>query len=197
ERLKTYGIKYIHLDVMDGLFVPNISFGIPIIESIDKIKGDLIFDTHIMIMDPIRYVEKFSDVGSDIITFHYEATKDVDATIDAIKKCGKKVGLSIKPDTEVEKIYKYLFNIDMLLVMSVYPGFGGQKYIEESTDRIKILKKEIVDKGYKVDIEVDGGIKDDNVKKVCDAGADIIVSGSYIFKGDMKNNIDKMYEAIR
>lgn len=197
ESLKKCDIKYIHLDVMDGIFVPNISFGIPVIESMKKIKGDLIYDTHLMIKDPIRYVEAFAKAGSDIITFHYEATDDVDATIDAIKKVEKKVGLSIKPDTDVKEIYGYLDKIDMVLVMSVYPGFGGQKYIEGTTDKISAIKNEIDSKGYKVDIEVDGGINDTNVKKVYDAGAKIIVSGSYIFKGDMKKNIDSMYEAIR
>lgn len=196
-KLKSYDIKYLHLDVMDGVFVKNISFGQPIIKSLNDIKGDMIFDTHLMIIDPIRYIKDFCDIGSDIITFHYEATKDIDGTIKAIRDGQKKVGISIKPDTDEKEIYKYLDKIDMVLVMGVYPGFSGQKYIETTTKKIENIKKEIDEKGYKVDIEVDGGITADNVKEVYDAGANIIVSGSYIFKGDMKNNIDKMYEAIK
>lgn len=196
EKLKQNNIKYLHLDVMDGIFVKNISFGIPVIKSMSKIKEGFVFDTHLMITEPIRYVKNFIDAGADIITFHIEATKNVDEVIEAIKNEQKKVGIAINPDTDEKDVFKYLGKIDMVLPMGVYPGFGGQKYIEITTQKIRNLKKEILEKRYNVDIEVDGGITNENVDIVYNAGANIIVSGSYIFKGEISNNIKSMYKAV-
>ena len=189
-------IKYLHLDVMDGIFVPNISFGMPIIESLKKSCNDFVFDTHLMITEPERYIDKFAEVGSDIITIHLEATEKIDECINMIKNKNIQVGISIKPDTEVEKIYKYLDKIDLVLVMSVYPGFGGQSFIIESLDRIRKLKKYIDDNNLNVIIEVDGGINIDNVRSVTDAGVELIVIGSAICKGDIAANIDNFNNVI-
>lgn len=182
-------IKYLHMDVMDGLFVPNISFGMPIIECLKNKCSDFIFDTHLMIDKPERYIEKFIDVGSDIITFHYEATNNISECINIIKSKNVKVGISIKPDTDVEKIYKYLPNIDLILVMSVFPGFGGQKFIEDSLYRIKQIDDYIKKNNYNTIIEVDGGININNIQKLIDVGVKLFVVGSSICKGDINENI--------
>ena len=174
------GTPYIHLDVMDGLFVPNISFGIPVIKSIRK-DSHMIFDAHLMIVEPERYVEAFRKAGADIINFHVEATKDPAAVIAKIKATGAKAGITIKPKTPVETIKPYLKELDMVLVMTVEPGFGGQKFMEDQVPKIKQLadwKKEL---GLKYDIEVDGGITLDNVRIVLEAGANVIVAGSAVF----------------
>lgn len=190
DTLKENNIHYIHLDVMDGRFVPNITFGLPVIKSMSKYKkdGDFIFDSHLMIIEPEKYVEKFCEVGSDIVTFHIEATKDPDLCIKLIKDKNVKVGISLNPETDVEKVFPYLDKVDLVLVMGVHPGFSGQKYIEGTDTKIKLiydeLKKRNIDN--KVTLEVDGGIDNTNIKKVVDAGASLIVSGSYLFTGDMK-----------
>ena len=189
-------IKYLHLDVMDGMFVPNISFGMPIIESLKKSCSDFVFDTHLMITEPERYIDKFADVGSNIITIHLEATDKIDECIKMVKDKNIQVGISIKPNTEVEKIYPYLDKIDLVLMMSVYPGFGGQSFIVESLDRIKKLKKYIDDNKLNVVIEVDGGINIDNVQSVTDAGVELVVIGSAICKGDIAANIDNFNKVI-
>lgn len=180
DELKKSKIKYIHLDIMDGKFVPNISFGFPIIKNIRK-DNDFIFDTHLMIDEPIRYIDEFKKSGSDIITIHYEACKDIDETIKKIKESGLKVGLSFKPKTDINKIIPYLEKIDLCLVMSVEPGFGGQSFMEDSLEKIKTIRKFIDENNLSCLVEVDGGIKDYNLKKVIDAGADLVVSGSDIF----------------
>lgn len=194
--LKINDIKYLHLDVMDGIFVPNISFGIPVIESLKKSASDFIFDTHLMITEPEKYLDDFAKVGSDIITIHTEATHNIDQCIDIIKKNDIKVGLSIKPNTEVESIYEYLNRIDMVLIMSVYPGFGGQSFISSSLEKVKKLKKYIDDNQYDVKIEIDGGINLHNVKNVVDAGVELVVIGSAIFKGDISANINSFKSII-
>lgn len=181
------GAHYIHIDVMDGAFVPSISYGMPVIKSI-RSGTDRIFDVHLMIIDPIRYIQDFADCGADIITFHLEAAPDVLEVIDKIHSLGKKAGLSIKPGTETDALIPYLDKVDMILVMTVEPGFGGQLFIQKSYDRIREVRKMLDERGLHTDIQVDGGITLDNVKSVIDAGANVIVAGSAVFKGDAKAN---------
>lgn len=182
------GAEYIHIDVMDGVFVPSISFGMPLIESVRKVTPK-IFDVHLMIVEPERYVKEFAACGADSITFHLEATEDADEIIDQIRSLGCKVGMSIKPKTPVEVVRKYLSKLDMLLVMTVEPGFGGQKYIPESTERIRKIRQMADEQGIDLDIQVDGGITKENVHVVLDAGANVIVAGSAIFKGNITENV--------
>lgn len=174
------GTPYIHLDVMDGVFVPNISFGIPVIKGIRKC-SQMVFDAHLMIVEPERYIEEFRKAGADIINFHVEATKDPAAVIAQIKATGAKAGITIKPKTPVECIRPYLQDLDMVLVMTVEPGFGGQKFMEDQVPKIKQLAQWKKDLGLSYDIEVDGGITLENVRTVLDAGANIIVAGSAVF----------------
>ena len=188
------GAEYIHIDVMDGVFVPSISFGMPVIRSIRSVT-DRVFDVHLMIVDPDRYLKDFKACGADSITFHLEATDDADETIDLIRNLGCRVGMSIKPKTPVEVVRKYLSKLDMLLVMTVEPGFGGQAYIPESTERIREARNIFTARGLNTDIQVDGGIRVDNVHVVLEAGANVIVAGSAIFKGDIGENIENMRRA--
>lgn len=182
------GAEYIHIDVMDGMFVPSISFGMPLIESIRKVT-DKIFDVHLMIMEPERYVKRFAECGADSITFHLEATENAEALIDQIHALGCRAGMSIKPKTPIEAVRKYLSRIDMLLVMTVEPGFGGQKYIPESTERIRQARQMADEQGINLDIQVDGGVGQDNVHVVLEAGANVVVSGSAVFHGDITDNV--------
>ena len=182
------GAEYIHIDVMDGVFVPSISFGMPVIASIRKTTKK-IFDVHLMIVEPERFVKEFAECGADSITFHIEATEDVDKIIDLIHDLGCKAGMSIKPRTPVEVVEKYLHKLDMLLVMTVEPGFGGQKYIPESTERIREIKRMADEQGLDLDIQVDGGITKENVQVVLDAGANGIVAGSAVFRGNISENV--------
>ena len=182
------GAEYIHIDVMDGVFVPSISFGMPVITSIRKTTKK-IFDVHLMIVEPERFVKEFAECGADSITFHIEATEDVDEIIDLIHDLGCKAGMSIKPRTPVEVVEKYLHKLDMLLVMTVEPGFGGQKYIPESTERIREIRRMADEQGLDLDIQVDGGIKKENVQVVLDAGANVIVAGSAVFRGNISENV--------
>jgi len=180
DLIEQAGTKYLHLDVMDGVFVPNISFGMPVIKSLRK-ATDMVFDVHLMIVDPEKYVEEFIKAGADIITFHVEATKDVAGTIKKIKDLGIKVGLTLKPKTPISDILPYLNELDMVLVMTVEPGFGGQSFMSDQVKKIEELnhfKKEL---GLAYDIEVDGGITTENVKIVLDAGANVVVAGSAVF----------------
>ena len=191
-------VKYLHLDVMDGMFVPNISIGIPVIDSIKKnINNGLILDTHLMVEKPERYLKRFIDVGADILTIHQEATSDYLKAIDFIKSEGVKAGISINPETDVVKINDALNVVDLVLVMSVHPGFGGQKFIVETLDKVKYLNDFRNKFGYKFLIEIDGGIYVDNVKDVLDAGVDIVVSGSGVFNGNIKENIKSFHNILK
>ena len=184
------GAQYIHIDVMDGVFVPSISFGMPLIKSIRK-ATDRVFDVHLMIVEPERYVKQIKECGADSITFHLEATGDADALIDQIHTLGCRVGMSIKPGTPIEAVRKYLPKIDMLLVMTVEPGFGGQQYIPESTERIRQARGMADELGIDLDIQVDGGVGQDNVHVVLEAGANVIVSCSAVFHGDITDNVKR------
>ncbi len=188
EACEKSGAKYLHFDVMDGMFVQNISFGIPVLASI-KGATDLVLDVHLMIEEPIRYVEDFAKAGADILTVHYEACENIQETVDKIHACGMKAGITIKPDTPVEVLIPYLDQAEMFLIMSVEPGKGGQKFITHSLDKIAELRKMLNDCGLDTDIEVDGGIGPDNVKIVLDAGANVIVAGSAVFKGNLSENV--------
>ena len=192
QKLENAGADMIHVDVMDGHFVPNITIGPPVIKSLRKYT-DLPFDVHLMISPVHKYIEDFSKAGSDIITIHPEATENVKDSIDLIKSLGKKVGLSLNPDTPIDTIEKYLDQIDLVLVMTVYPGFGGQKFISKVLSKIKNLKNIKDENKFRFDIEVDGGVNFENNKLAIEAGANILVSGTTIFKnndGDIKKNID-------
>ena len=190
------GAKYLHFDVMDGIFVPSISFGMPVLESI-RPGTSLVCDAHLMITEPIRYIEAFAKAGADLITIHLEACEDVEATIAKIRECGCKVGISICPETPVSSLEDLVDKVDMVLIMSVHPGFGGQKFIPESLDKIRELKTMLDAKGLDVDIQVDGGIYTTNVAEVIEAGANIIVAGSAVFNGDTAQNTIDMMEILK
>ena len=187
--------EYLHFDVMDGHFVPNISFGQPVLKCIAH-SHSMINDVHIMISEPKRYAKEFIDSGANILTFHYEACKDikeVEEVIDIIHSNGAKAGLSVKPNTPVEVIYPVLHKLDLVLVMSVEPGFGGQKFIPSALDKISKVKKLILEKGYQCLVEVDGGINEETAKLCKEAGVDILVAGSYLFgHKDIKERINKI-----
>lgn len=192
EDIKKAGAEMAHLDVMDGMFVSNMSFGFPIIASLRK-ATDMFLDVHLMIEKPERYIERFLDSGADLITFHLEATDDVEACIDMIKKRGKKVAISVKPNTPIEAVYPYLESCDMILVMTVEPGYGGQSLIPFCLDKVKTLREEITKRGLDIDIQVDGGINEETAKDAIAAGANVLVAGSAVFKyQDRKAAIDAL-----
>ena len=194
KRLQTGGADLIHVDVMDGHFVPNLTIGPPVIRALRKYTK-IPFDVHLMISPVHKYIKDYALAGADIITIHPEATKNLSSSIKLIKKLKKKVGLSLNPNTKIDVIKKYLNSIDLVLIMSVYPGFGGQKFIVKTLDKIKKLSKIKNKKRLKFDIEVDGGINFQNSKNVIKAGANILVSGTTIFKdnnGNIKKNIKKL-----
>ena len=196
QTIEENGAQYLHFDVMDGMFVPSISFGVPVLESI-RPTTKLVCDAHLMVTEPIRYVEAFAKAGADLITVHLEACEDINATIEKIRACGCKVCVSICPDTPVISVKNLLKKVDMILIMSVHPGFGGQAFIPESLDKIRELKAMIDAEGLRVDIQVDGGIYTHNVEEVIEAGANVIVAGSAIFKGDTANNTKEMLEILK
>ena len=192
KRLEEGGADFIHVDVMDGHFVPNLTIGPPVIKALKK-NCSIKFDVHLMISPVHKYLEAYSDAGADIITIHPEATDDLSASINKIKSLKKKVGVSLNPETKVSVIKDYLNEIDLVLIMSVNPGFGGQKFMPEVLDKIRELKSIQKDKNIDFDIEIDGGINFENSKTAIKAGANILVSGTTIFKsnnGDIKKNID-------
>tara|TARA_B100000767_G_C19741475_1_gene526377 strand:- start:1321 stop:1983 length:663 start_codon:yes stop_codon:yes gene_type:complete len=189
--LEKAGADYIHIDVMDGHFVPNITIGPEVIKRLRPITK-LPFDVHLMISPVDNFIKEFADAGADIITFHPEATKNISETISLIKKLKKKVGISLKPKSQINLIENYLAEIDLILIMSVEPGFGGQKFMPEVLDKMKKLRDLVDDKKLNIDIEIDGGINFDNSKKAKDCGANVLVSGSTVFKehnGNLKKNI--------
>ena len=183
KKTEENGAEYLHFDVMDGIFVPSISFGMPVLKSIRSCTEQLM-DVHLMITEPIRYLKEFKEAGADLVTVHLEACEDVEKTLDAIHECGMKAGLSIKPGTPAEALEPYLEKLELVLIMSVEPGFGGQKFIPESLDKISAVRKMLDAAGSNADLEVDGGIYQNNVGEVLEAGANVIVSGSGVFRGD-------------
>lgn len=188
KEVELAGAKYLHIDVMDGIFVPSISYGMPVIRSIRKC-SDIFFDVHLMIDRPERYLKEFAESGADLINFHLEATEDVKGTIAKIRGLGKKVGITMNPGTPAEAVKPYLELVDMVLVMTVEPGFGGQKLMPECLDKVKEIRKMITDRGLNADIEVDGGINVDNVELALESGANVIVAGSAVFKNDIAANV--------
>lgn len=193
KKVEKAGVEYLHIDIMDGHFVPNISFG-PVVMSALKGKTDLVFDVHLMIEDPDKFMDEFVDAGADIIVVHQEACKHLHRTIQNIKSRGIKAGVSLNPATPVSVLEDILEELDMVLIMSVNPGFGGQSFIESSVSKIEKLKKMIDDRGLDIDIQVDGGVKASNIRKVVEAGANVIVAGSAIFKAD---DVDKAVKEMR
>ena len=189
------GAQYVHIDVMDGMFVPSISFGLPVIKSIRECT-DRIFDVHLMIEEPGRYINEFAEAGADIITVHAEACKHLDRTVEMIKEKGLIAGVALNPSTPLSVIEYVLAKVDMVLIMTVNPGFGGQQFIPYTLQKIKDLKELIKKTGCKVDIEVDGGIKTDNVCDVLQAGANIVVAGSAVFNGDIEKNVSDFLEIL-
>ena len=195
HRIEAGGAEYVHYDVMDGSFVPAISFGMPILTQLRKATG-LVLDVHLMIVKPERYIEEFADLGADIITVHYEACEDPAAVIRLIHAKGKKAGMAIKPATPVSEIVPFLPELDMVLVMTVEPGFGGQSVLPECLDKVSELRA-IVDAEYPgVDIEVDGGIRADNIAGIVSYGANVIVAGSAVFRGDAKSNTAELIKLL-
>ncbi len=190
------GAKYLHIDVMDGMFVPNISFGIPVINCI-KGNTDMVLDVHLMIVEPERYYEKFKAVGAEILTVHLEALKDPSNSLKKIRELGMKPSVSIKPATKAEDVFPYLELVDQVLVMTVEPGAGAQAYIESCTDKIKAVREEITRRGLNVDVQVDGGINENTIKTVMDAGANVFVMGSSVFNGNPYEQTKKYVDIIK
>ncbi|MCI5936549.1 MAG: ribulose-phosphate 3-epimerase [Eubacterium sp.] len=182
------GADYVHIDVMDGSFVPNLSFGLPIVAGLRK-SGALFFDVHLMIEEPIKYVERFAIAGADGITVHAEACSNLEHTIDAIRDMDKKAGVAISPDTPVWTVLPVLEKVSMILVMTVYPGYGGQQIMRETFQKVKELRRIITERDLDIDIEVDGGVNLDNIDEIMDAGANVFVAGTKIFSGDIAKNI--------
>lgn len=196
KKTEENGAAYIHFDVMDGMFVPSISFGMPVLASIND-ATEQFMDAHLMVHEPIRYVEAFQKAGADYVTVHLEACEDVKTTLDKIHACGMKAGLAVNPETDVKELVPYLEDVEMILIMSVHPGFGGQKFIPESLDKIREVRAMLNEKNLETDIQVDGGIYVENVREVLDAGANVIVAGSAVFRGDAGENTAKFMEILK
>lgn len=196
KKTEENGAAYIHFDVMDGMFVPSISFGMPVLASIHD-ATEQFMDAHLMVQEPIRYVEAFQKAGADYVTVHLEACEDVKTTLDKIHACGMKAGLAVNPETDIKELVPYLEDVEMILIMSVHPGFGGQKFIPESLDKIREVRAMLNEKNLETDIQVDGGIYVENVREVLDAGANVIVAGSAVFRGDAGENTAKFMEILK
>lgn len=193
EKVEKAGARYLHFDVMDGMFVPSISFGMPVLKSIRK-ASNMVYDVHLMIVEPERYIEYFKESGADLITVHIETLKEPEKVLKQIRDLGAKVGLSLNPETDVEEMTPYLHLIDMALVMTVHPGFGGQKYIHACTEKIAALAAKREELGLDFDIEVDGGIGEATMDEALNAGANILVAGSSVYGGDAYENAKKLME---
>lgn len=195
QKLEQSGIQYLHIDVMDGMFVPSISFGMPVIASLRN-HYKMFFDVHMMVEEPIRYIEEFRKSGADGITVHVEACKDLQATLGKICEVGAKPAISICPETEVEKIVHVLGQVDMVLVMSVHPGFGGQKLMPDMLKKVEQLKSLRKEKGFSYMIEIDGGVNRENIREVASHGVDVIVAGTAVFQGDIEANVNYLQAEI-
>ena len=193
QEVKDAGAGWLHIDVMDGAFVPSISFGMPVIKSIRKVT-DLFFDVHLMVQNPGRYVKEFAQSGADLITVHVEACEDVSKTIQLIRQNGCKVGLSLNPETPSEAIEPYIKDVDLILVMSVHPGFGGQRFIPETLGKIRTIKAKLTECNPNCYLETDGGIYHENAEAVLEAGVTVIVAGTAVFEGNIKENVQRFYE---
>lgn len=195
KKVERAGAQYLHIDVMDGAFVPSLSLGFPVIQSIRNLT-DMVFDVHLMICDPDRYIKEFAGAGADIITVHAEACTHLNRTVASVKEQGIKAGVVLNPATPLTELEYILEDLDIVLLMTVNPGFGGQRYIESCTQKIRNLRQMITERGLDIDIEVDGGIKLDNVKKVLDAGANVIVAGSAVFGGNVEQNVQDFLKVM-
>lgn len=197
ERLNSSNVEMVHIDVMDGSFVPNITFGAPVMKCIRKYT-DKIFDVHLMIEEPARYIEDFVKAGADIITVHYEADRHIDRTVNYIKSFGVKAGVALNPGTPVSVLENIINSVDMVLIMTVNPGFGGQKYIEYCSEKVKKVKALSEKRNKELMIQVDGGVDASNIKYVVECGANVIVAGSAVFKNDaIEENVQKLREALK
>ena len=196
DKVKKGGAQYLHIDVMDGMFVPSISFGMPVFACV-KNRSDLFMDVHMMVEKPERYVDEFIKIGADSVTIHVEACDCVAETLKNIRDKGVKAGIAVNPETPIDQIFDYMDLVDMVLIMTVHPGFGGQKYISECTEKIVAMRKLIDDKYPNVDLEIDGGVCLENLKMNVEAGANVIVAGSAIFKGDIEANTKEFLEIMK
>ena len=195
EAVKNAGAKYLHIDVMDGMFVPALSYGMCVVESIRK-SCDMVLDVHLMIVEPGRHVEAFAKAGADIITVHAETCTHLDRVVHQIKDCGKKAAVAVNPATPLSAIEYVLPELDMVLVMTVNPGFGGQKYIPYCGEKVRALRQMITEKNLDVDIQVDGGVKASNIAEIAECGANIFVCGSAVFEGDIQKNVKEILEQM-